>query len=351
MPWRCSTGDLGIVFALLYYYSARLALIAVGLGMTVAVVTLVAGLYIRRYYRELMELQGHFFGLVVQLVNAVGKIRVAGAQRRAFALWARRYAEQLDLLLGAQRGEDHIAVLNQAVPVLSTVLLFWFGAGLLGVAGSGAEGAAAAGASAGLTVGVFLAFNTAMGTFLAGVTSLSQTVLDTLDTLAKARRMTPLLEAEAEVDDSKADPGAIEGEVALNHVHFRYNPEGEQILEDVSIQVHPGEFVAFTGPSGSGKSTLFRLLLGFETPESGTVMYDGRDLAGLDVVAVRRQLGVVLQSGRINAGSIVDNISSGIRLPLDRVWEAVEDAGEGDSVMAEAELLERFKDLEKNAEA
>lgn len=320
--------------ALLFYYSPKLASLAFGLGLTVAVASAVTGLFIRRYYRELMELQGSFFGLVVQMVSSVSKIRVAGAQRRAFALWAERYSEQLDLMLRAQRGEDYITVLNQAVPVLSSILLFWFGVSLLGASPTNAQGLLAQVSSQGpvLSVGIFLAFNAAMGTFLGGITSLSQTVLDTLDTLAKARRIQPLLDAEPEVDDSRADPGRLEGELELTHVDFRYNEEGERILKDVSLKVIPGQFVAFTGPSGSGKSTLFRLLLGFETPDAGTIRYDGRDLASLDVTAVRRQMGVVLQGGRINEGSIFDNIASAAPLSLDQVWEAVEDAGFGDDV-------------------
>ena len=311
--------------ALLYYYSPKLAFIVLGLGLVVASASVIAGLSIRRYYRELMELQGHFFGLVVQMVSAVSKIRVAGAQRRAFALWAKRYVEQLSLILRAQQGEDYVAVLHQAIPVLSSILLFSFGVTLLGGFAENTQGPV-------LSVGVFLAFNTAMGTFLMGITTLSQTVLDTLDTLAKGRRIKVLLDAQPEVDDSNADPGLLDGEIELSHVDFRYDPDGEHILKDVSLKVLPGEFVAFTGPSGSGKSTIFRLLLGFETPETGAVRFDGSDLAGLDVTAVRRQLGVVLQSGRINEGSIFDNIASGAPLLLDQVWEAVEDAGFGDDV-------------------
>ncbi len=311
---------------LLYYYSAQLALLVLAMGVVVAGASVLAGLFIRRHYRALMELQGDFFGLVVQMVGAVSKIRVAGAQRRAFALWARRYAQQLDLMLRAQQGQDYVSVLNQAVPVMSTILLFWFGVTLL--AGHGE----AQGTAAGLSVGIFLAFNTAMGAFMGGATMLSHTVLDTLDTLAKARRIKPLLEAEPEVDDTKIDPGAIEGEVELSHVEFRYHPDGERVLKDVTLKVRPGEFVAFTGPSGSGKSTIFRLLLGFELPQAGAVRYDGRDLAGLDITAVRRQLGVVLQSGRISEGSILDNIASGAPLSLDQVWEAAEDAGLGEDL-------------------
>ncbi|MCP5150363.1 MAG: NHLP bacteriocin export ABC transporter permease/ATPase subunit, partial [Chromatiales bacterium] len=316
---------------LLYYYNSRLAIMALGLGLAVAVVTIIGGSLIRKYYRALMELRGNFFGLVVQLVNGVSKIRVAGAQRRAFALWADRYAEQVKLMLRAQMLEDYVVVFNQAIPIVSSILLFWIGVSLLG-AGPTEPSSGAAMAAPALTVGVFLAFNSAMGTFLSGATTLSGTVLEVMDTLVKARRMEPLLEAELEVDDAKIDPGVLRGEVALTGVDFRYQEDGPKILDDVSVVARPGEFVAFVGPSGSGKSTIFRLLLGFEVPEVGQVRFDGKDLLGLDVAAVRRQLGVVMQSGRINAGSIFDNIVIGAPLSMDECWQAVEDAGFADDV-------------------
>ncbi|HIB53920.1 MAG TPA: ATP-binding cassette domain-containing protein, partial [Nitrospirales bacterium] len=99
-----------------------------------------------------------------------------------------------------------------------------------------------------------------------------------------------------------------------------------------TIHVDPGEFVALTGPSGCGKSTIFRLLLGFETPEAGTVSYDRQDMMSLDLAAVRRQIGVVLQSGRISSGSIIDNISIGEFVTLDEAWDAAADAGFADDV-------------------
>ena len=108
---------------------------------------------------------------------------------------------------------------------------------------------------------------------------------------------------------------------------FRYVADGPVIVRDVSFHIRPGEYAAFVGPSGCGKSTIFRLLLGFETPLSGSVSYDGADLAGLDAQAVRRQIGVVLQSGTLLAGSIMANISGAASLPVEEVWQAARMAG------------------------
>jgi ATP-binding cassette subfamily C protein len=103
------------------------------------------------------------------------------------------------------------------------------------------------------------------------------------------------------------------------------------ILRDVSLAIPSGQFVAFVGPSGSGKSTLFRLLLGFERPASGSVYYDGQDLANLDVQSIRRQIGVVLQNARLMTGSIFENIVGDGILTIDDAWAAARQAGlEGD---------------------
>lgn len=309
---------------LLLYYSASLAWIAVGMALVTATVTVVGGYFIRRYNLTLLELKGVFFGLVTQMIRSVSKIRVAGAEERAFALWVRKYSQQLALIRKSQSAEDYVIVVNQLVPTISTMLLFWFGVELL--TGAGGEGR--------MSVGIFLAFNTALGVFVGGTTALGNSFVQILDTLAKSKRITPILEAEPEADESKADPGRLAGAIALTHIHFRYSPDGPMILDDVSFTAEPGEFVAIVGPSGSGKSTLFRLLLGFESPESGVITYDGQDLVGLDVTAVRRQLGTVLQSGVLNAGSIFENIGAGALITLDEAWEAAEDSGLADDVRA-----------------
>jgi ABC-type bacteriocin/lantibiotic exporter with double-glycine peptidase domain len=172
-----------------------------------------------------------------------------------------------------------------------------------------------------------LAFNVAFGSFVTGATSLSNSLLTILDVTVLWKRAQPILDAKLEVDETKSDPGRLAGKVVVDHLSFRYQEEGAQILDDVSFMAEPGEFIALVGPSGSGKSTLLRLLLGFETPQSGKITLDGQDLAGLNLQAVRRQLGVVMQNGKLTAGSIFDNIAAGALLSLDDAWEAARNAG------------------------
>ncbi len=184
------------------------------------------------------------------------------------------------------------------------------------------------------STGTFLAFNAAFGTFISGTTSLSRTVVDILEVLPLWERAQPILQAIPEVDGSKSDPGRLSGRVEIKNVVFRYRNDGPLTVDDVSLRAEPGEFIALVGPSGSGKSTLFRLLLGFDTPESGSIHYDGQELAGLDVNAVRRQLGVVLQGSRLMSASIFENISSNAVLTMDEAWEAAKMAGLADDITA-----------------
>jgi len=141
------------------------------------------------------------------------------------------------------------------------------------------------------------------------------------------QRCKPIIETLPETDQAMADPGRLTGEFEVSHLSFRYTPDGPLILNDVSLRVLPGQFVAVVGSSGSGKSTLFRLLLGFEKYESGGIFYDGQDLTGLDVRELRRQMGVVLQNGQLLGGDIFTNIVGSSRLTINDAWEAVRMAG------------------------
>jgi ABC-type bacteriocin/lantibiotic exporter with double-glycine peptidase domain len=186
----------------------------------------------------------------------------------------------------------------------------------------------------GLTAGEFLAFHVAYGTFIGAIVSVSNTVTHVLSIAVLRERARPILEATPEVTDRGADPGKLEGRVELRNVVFKYRDDGPVILREVNFRAEPGEFIALVGPSGSGKSTLFRLLLGFDTPLSGSVHFDGQDLSGLDIHAVRRQLGVVLQNGRVNAGSVFENVATGTNVTLTDAWNAARAAGFAEDVEA-----------------
>lgn len=320
---------LSAVFSLLnlvlmFVYSLQLALVGMGLALISVIITVISSSILIKKNRQMEEVEGEINGLTVELINGVSKLRVAAAEGRAFADWAKKYSRRIKVKAGVQRVDDSVTVFNEALPLLSSVLLYWFAIMFIQMAQAKGE--------SGLNMGTFLAFNAAFGTFLSGVTDLSNTLTDILGIVPLWERAQPLVQGVPESDPSHTDPGRLTGKISLDHVTFRYREDGPLILDDVSIQINPGEFVAIVGPSGSGKSTVFRLLLGFETPLSGTIYYDGQDLAGLDIQAVRRQLGVVLQNGRINGGSIFDSLTCGAMVSLEEAWEAARRAGFADDI-------------------
>jgi len=282
------------------------ALVAVSLALATAV-----NLLRLRMERELFQVQGDIASRVLQILNGIGKLRAAGAEKRAFAKWAESFSRQKRLSYGAQRIANYVETFDAGYVVLASLLLF----------------AMVAFFKPELSTGAFLAFNTAFGQFMVSTLAVGSALTSSLNAVPLYERAKPILHTLTESATGAAPPGELSGPIDISHVSFRYSADGPLILDDVSIRVAPGEFVAFVGPSGSGKSTLFRLLLGFEQPAVGAVYYDGQDLAGLDIGAVRRQLGVVLQNGQLVPGDIFTNIVGASPYTLEDAWEAARLAG------------------------
>ncbi|MEK8104205.1 ATP-binding cassette domain-containing protein [Micromonospora sp. M12] len=173
----------------------------------------------------------------------------------------------------------------------------------------------------------FFVLNVGFAMLLGALLVLVSAGVEVIAAVPRLGSLRDILRADPEARPDRVDPGELRGEVALHRLTFAYQPDDPPVLVDIDLHIRPGEFVAIVGPSGCGKSTLLRLLLGFERQQQGAVLYDGQDLSELDVHAVRRQCGVVLQDGQLFAGSVRDNICGAGSFPLDQVWEAARMAG------------------------
>jgi NHLM bacteriocin system ABC transporter ATP-binding protein len=297
--------------ALMFYYSWKLALVALGLVLIAVIATLALGKRQLRVMRELTKVLGKLSGSVFQLMSGVAKLRVSGAESRAFGEWAKGYSKQRMFARRSRELANRFAVFNTTYMVLGPMAIFY----------------AVKEWAAPLSAGDFLAFNSAFGQMFLASMTLASAVLQVMGLVPYFERAKPILETMPEVDNAKAAPGELSGQIEVSHAAFRYQADKPPVLQDVGFRIEAGEFVAVVGPSGCGKSTLFRLLLGFERPETGVVSYDGKDLRGLDVQSVRRQMGVVLQNSFPFRGDIFANIIGSKPLTLDDAWEAARLAG------------------------
>jgi ATP-binding cassette subfamily C protein len=325
------TAMLGSLSSLAYlllmaFYSGSLTIVAVLVALALVGLTTAGNLLQLRHRREEAEQRGKVAALVLQLIAGVAKIRVAAAENHAFRVWAERFSDQKRIAFQAGRVQNVVSAGAAAFAVVSSFVIF------ASLSGRATAGQAAAAGPAALTTGSFIAFFAAFVGFVAALQALSAASLGLLEAVPLFERLKPILEAAPESDETKDSPGDIRGEIGLSHVRFRYSPDGPWILDDVSLEIGPGQFVAFVGPSGSGKSTLLRLLLGFEQPQQGTVTYDGQDLEGLDVRAVRRQLGVVLQQSQLLPTDLFRNIVGTSARTIQEAWEAAEMAGLADDI-------------------
>jgi NHLM bacteriocin system ABC transporter ATP-binding protein len=307
---------LGGVFSavnlvLMLYFDWRLGLLAGGLATVVLGSIYLATRLQLDHLRRVMMQAGRVTGIVVQLLSGIAKLRVAAAETRAFRYWAEAFAEQRRYKYQADTLRNRVTIIAGLLPLLFAIVVF---------AGIGMRNET-------IDTGTFVAFNAALGQFVLGMVAVAGALSQALQAVPLYERLGPILEAAPEPSQATGMVEPLAGAIEVNAVSFRYAPTGPLVLNDVSFQVQPGEFVAFVGPSGSGKSTLFRILLGFETPTTGTVYYDGRDLRRLDVRAVRQQLGVVLQDAKLSPGTILENIVGASRLTANDAMEAVRMAG------------------------
>ena len=249
-------------------------------------------------------------GLLDAIIRGIRKLKLSGREEAAFCQWRQGFDRQMEytyrgpLLLRLQ------SVLLQAVSLGSMLLIYLWAARMEMSAANYMGFIAAYGAAAGL------------GTVMAGMP------LALSNVAAGLRMLAPVLQASPEEEERLPEIARLRGEICMEKVTFSYAEGMVDVLSNFSLHIRPGEFVAIVGPTGCGKSTVIRLLLGLETPREGRICYDGVDLQTVSKSSVRRQLGVVMQDGRLLLGSLRDNIAVCTSDVDDaRIWRAAEAAG------------------------
>jgi len=298
--------------ALMIAYSPALTLAASGIVVIVIAVSTAIGLARLRVGPKVEAMDGKLSAMQFEIFAGIAKLRASAAEPRAFREWYAKYHHFRDLnRLSARLTNWESVALNLLQPAATILVLFlaWRLA-----------------PTSNMSTGDFVAFHAALFALLGGVYMLVSTALDLVNLKPVWDRARPILETPPEDAGAAGTMHEPQGAIALARVRFAY-PNGPVVLHDIDLAVKPGEFVAIVGASGSGKSTLLRLLLGFETPDAGTVRYDGRNLKELDLRHLRKRLGTVLQGGKLWAGDLLTNIVGANPLGVDAAWDAARRAG------------------------
>lgn len=295
------------------FYSPLLGLLSAALVSLAALVVGGLALGELREERARVALRGKEDDLAVQIVQGIAKLRAAAAEQRIFAQWAGLFSRQKYHFRRGRRLAAAAGGFAEVYPIVATLALYFVAARLV-MAGDRVSPA--------LGLAAFLAINAAFGQLLAAAMTMARTLAATLEIVPLFERLRPIVTAVPEAVDGKLEAMPLSGGVEVSHISFRYAEGAPLVLDDLSLSIAPGQFAAIVGPSGGGKSTLLRLLLGFEAAERGDILYDGQSIGALDAASLRRQIGVVLQQGRVASGSIFDNITGGLPYTLAEAWAA-----------------------------
>ncbi len=316
------TTGLSCIFSLMYI--TQMASYGPGLvlpGMLVIIATVLISLYTTmlqiRVSQQQMELSAKEAGLEYSLVSSIQKIRLAGAEKRAFAKWADAYADSAALLYDPPAFLKFSGVATSCISTVGAIVIYFFAI------------------KTDVSLADYYAFNSAYGMVMGAFSMLVGMTKNLAQIKPILQMLQPILETEPEASPSKKLVSKLSGSIELSHVSFRYTENGPWVVDDLSLKIRAGQYVAIVGATGCGKSTLMRLLLGFETPQKGAVYYDRQDLSSLDLRSVRRNVGTVMQNGRLFYGDIYSNIViSAPHLTMDDAWEAARLAGLDDDIRA-----------------
>lgn len=294
----------------LFFYNTPLAWIACSFLMVRASLIWWSCHRRLRVEGQAAELQSRSSGLLLQFFIGIGKLKVAGATGRALDAWSRLFAARKRLAFRSQHWANQQASADMGLSLAAGIAIF------AAMPLPPMDGAAT------IALAPLTAFVTAYALASAALGNLGAVLGETVTAVPAWRRASPILAAVPEVHTEGENPGQLAGALQLTGVTFRYDGAAAPALDDVSFTAEAGKFTAIVGPSGAGKSTIFRLLLGFDMPDSGRIAVDGRSIDRLDLGALRRQIGVVMQMAEPMWGTIYETICGGSGLPMDQAWEA-----------------------------
>ena len=318
------TSVLSCVFSIIYFirmctYSVKMSFICLLMVVILFVIAFSLNVSTYKYERIAAQYSGEADSVLYQYINAIDKIRMSGSEERTAFRFLVPSATIEQNNIKKNRPIVIISVIFESATYIFNIVLYYL----------------IIKKNMNLSTGSFIAFTSAFGTFTSTAIELMGKIDDFYSIKVMFGRLEPLFNSVPENSGDKESVTEVSGNITVENVSFSYGEGDKLVLNDLSINIPQGEYLAIVGASGCGKSTLLKLLLGFEKPTAGRICYDSRDLESLDKKSVRRKLGVVLQNGSLISGSIYDNITITANHPTrQEVNQVIEDVGLKDDIDA-----------------
>ena len=299
----------------IFRYTPMLVIPSLIVILTTVIFSTASTLVQIRINKKQMELAAQESGMSYAMITGVQKIKLAGAEKRIFAKWLDHYSKEAELTYNPPMFIKINAVISTAISLFSTIVLYYLAI------------------QSGIDQPSYFAFTAAYGMLSGAFMSLSGIALSAARIKPSLEMAEPFLKTEPETSENKEIVTKLNGGIEMDHISFRYDEGRPLVIDDMSLRIRPGEYVAIVGKTGCGKSTLMRLLLGFEKPETGSVRFDGKDINSLDLPSLRKKIGTVMQDAGLFQGDIYSNIViTAPELTLNDAWDAAEKAGIADDI-------------------
>jgi subfamily B ATP-binding cassette protein HlyB/CyaB len=298
----------------MFWYSASLTIIVLVSIPMYALVSLFFTPILQRRLEHKFNVGAENQSFLVETVSAVQTVKSMAIEPR----WQQRWDGQLAAYVVASLSTQNVANLAgnsiSLINKFATIAIVFFGSIRV--------------TNGDMKVGELIAFNMLASQISTPILRLSQLWNDFQQVGISMSRMSDILDARTETAGKSISVPALTGIILFENVSFRYKPDNADILKEVNLLIQPGEVIGIVGRSGSGKSTLTKLIQRLYLPTEGRVLVDGQDLALMDTVGLRRQVGVVLQENMLFNRSIRDNISvADSAVDLEKIIEVAKLAG------------------------
>ncbi|MFO1389275.1 type I secretion system permease/ATPase [Cellvibrio sp.] len=292
---------LDIVFSIVFiavmlFYSGWLTLIVLGSLPLYFCISLLITPLLRVRLNEKFNRSAENQSFLVESISGIDTLKSMAVEPQMTRHWDKQLASYVS---ASFRATTLSTIAHEGVNLVSKLVVvgtLWLGARLV-IDGD-------------LSVGQLIAFNMLAGRVAQPIMRLAQLWTDFQQVGISMQRLGDILNARTELAaDNRSSLPRLEGRIEFDQVRFRYRPDGQEVLSNLSLLIEPGETIGIVGRSGSGKSTLTRLVQRLYVPERGRVLVDGVDIAQADTVSLRRQIGVVLQENVLFNRTIRENIA------------------------------------------